>query len=171
MGSFNVTCCVTKTPIVPGDRCIVVGINSKDAYTFICPELVSIDLLTDKFNLKKGVYYDYGRLEGIDEEFVDNSEKLIHEEPINYRFYISHEAWKFGEKLIKNVFNGKAYENCSHNVQILCCLRVFCSQNNFNMFDPSFDNCYGGQCINLKEKKQFNKLRETRMKKLKKCDY
>lgn len=101
MGSFNVTCCVTKTPIVGGDKCVVVRFDAKDPYEFMCSELMFQRIRFNNFKLELGKYYDYGQLEGSDTEFQDNSDDLIREEPVDYTFFISLDAWKFGENLVK----------------------------------------------------------------------
>lgn len=73
---------------------------------------------------------------------------------------------EFGKKDSLNLDGFK--EPGSDNSKVLRHLKHFCVRNNFNMFDPSFDNCYGGQEWHVKEKLQFNKLREKRINKFKK---
>lgn len=186
MGSFDVTCCVTKTPIISGERCHLVILNG--GYHVI--QLLwdnSIRIEFDLWKVFSGKYADYGRIENVDFEFSNNSEK---NKPKNFGFYISDDAWKLGTKLqthklfkyhvkrlddqltvkmIRLTDDSGSPKNLDH-IKIVSVLNLFCKLNNFNMFDPSFVNTYAGQSFCVDEKEMFNKLRTQRVNKLKKIE-
>ena len=182
MGSFNVTCCVTKTPIDCGEVCHLIvfkGLGQKDLIYSETLGMMNIERHLE--DVIHGEYSDYGELrtkKGQKKyEFHDNSDPSNSKQ---FAFYISDEAWKFGKSLItdKDYEDMIEHHKSSYYVigdkkfdeekQILICLRLFCSLNNFNMFDVSFQNTYGGQDFEIEEKDRFNKLRMERTDKLRK---
>jgi len=212
MGSFNVTCCITKTPILVKEECILLVLNKpKDNDNiFTCGEMSTFIIESYIKDVYKGKYDDYGRLLGnVHPDVTDNDEFV--------GLFISNVAWEYGKKLIDNPsYKGrikyisdrhllrenikslqksliKLNEDDSEKAQIssiadgvkgivgesrlhiedtkvLVCLDSFCKMNNMNMFDPSFENWYGTQSLNIKEKEEWNVLRTKRIEILKQKD-
>jgi hypothetical protein len=205
MGSFNVTCCVTKTPITIGEKCVLILVNKteNDLDTLTCGEMHNFIIESGIKGVYHGKYDDYGRLD-VDHPDCNNDEK--------YRgYFISSDAWELAVELFKNpnykgqlkwiedrfqlkkqiaklmeakkqiessdlakevdvmvsaveAITGGAVGIDEDSAKRLIVLKSFCYTNNFNMFDPSFENWYGSQSLNVREKKQWNKLRNARIK-------
>lgn len=185
MGSFNVTCCVTKTPITPGEECVLITFN-RDVEMFSFLDSQS-SLFGDVDEFYFGQYDDYGNIRGCEHKRIQNDELKLSVDSVR-GFFFSKEAWEFGKSLLNdeeyNRYNEyiekhlsflsiihekrDKFEENLESLKIAFSLRTFCLLNNFNMFDVSFENIYGGQSYNIKEKEQFNTLRVGRMAKFKK---
>lgn len=199
MGTFNVTCCVTKTPILKGEKCVLVVLNNPNKSLLQgakCFDLVFQDSIKDIFFGKNN---DYGRMNSCPYSVNDERENEF------VGFFISRMAWDFGktlkydllgvsnntklaetltslektaailkmpdsekERSLKLAEKYKCWMTYKSETRSLFALESFCSLNNFNMFDVSFNNFYAGQVVSIKEMKQWNKLRHDRIKKLKK---
>ena len=190
MGSFNVTCCVSKTPITVGEKCHLVVFSGIKLMDLVYSESMIFSVASSNdTRVVHGEYDDYGRIKDNKLEFFNNSEP----EDSSFGFYISDDAWELGKSLtgedeysrvskhfrekvrvnhLLDKLDGKTSDQPSgesiDDREVLVVLMTFCNLNNFNMFDPSFQNTYGSQSYSISDKEKFNKLRERRVKMLKK---
>ena len=95
MGTFNLTCCVTKTPIVEGDSCVILLFKPRASDNFMDRDGGLKYAFEDDFvDVYKGTYKGYGKVDSCPiDNLVDSNHYLI--------FAISQEAWEFGIKLSK----------------------------------------------------------------------
>ena len=216
MGTFNVTCCVTKTPIIYDENCILVVFKrtNDDEYDYLSAETSSFLIESHIHSIYMGKYDGYGRLEGLEHPQIEDEGE--------YRgFFFSDHAWNLGIQLVnepefarqmkyiskrfglKNKIDklkntmmscndklsgadeilsiAEGFSNAiglgsstttasEETIKILTCLKSFCLMNNLNMLDPSFENWYGGQSLNVEQKKRWNALRDERISILKKAE-
>jgi len=188
MGSFNVTCCVSKTPIVFGEKCHLIIFSGIDQWDLIYSDsLGNWNISSEKTTIIHGIYDDYGRLKGCNHEFFNNSEPKDR----NFGFYISDDAWKLGEQLIKKRDYERVVSQFRDSIkvnallknrekrftekeiddrEVVIVLSMFCNLNNFNIFDISFQNTYAGQSYCIEDKERFNILRKDRVAKLRESE-
>ena len=194
MGSFYSVCCVTKTPITYGEKCVSIAFKRATTPTeTLLDDIATYHWLVEngEYQVIHGKYDDYGHME--------NGGRL---NGVEYnQFFISNEAWEIGKKLtsdpdysgrmkyiedrfeLKNGINelmkkgellgliGRMKEAFSINdstvsiedIKIITCLNTLCYLNNFNLFESSEVNKYGGQTFNIKEKELWNDLRSKRI--------
>jgi hypothetical protein len=200
MGTFNLTCTVTKTPIIDGDKCVIFLFKPTAAKQFMdrCGGLTWA-FEKDFVCVYKGKYNGYGRVDSCPVENLYDTNQYL-------PFAISKEAWEFGIELsksqeykdtvdhIQNLIDinvqfkkldsmsitgdalvsslkAAAETFCNENIfafgaeyKILSCLDRFCRANHFNMFEQDI---YCSQSINYDDMKQWEKLRNVRIKHLK----
>lgn len=187
MGSFNIPCIVTKTPITPGDECVVVSFDNKNnAFQELIQDGEGFSFLIENYllSVEFGKYDDYGNIEGAEHSVNPHNKQII-------SYAISKEAWDFIERTYLNdEFNSKHkalfkfldlvaerektlgagyFKNLTNikenkqNLNILLGIKDFCYKNCFNPFSLDFENFYCGQQDFKNQKKQWNKLREKRI--------
>jgi len=97
MGSFDVACALTGTPIFPGDPCTMV-IFEKDYDPF---GRLEWDVEYDVEKIVKSKYYDYGSIEPTEDatdeylQSVTNSREDREEDEGRYHIFICKMAWDF----------------------------------------------------------------------------
>jgi len=199
MGTFNLTCCVTKTPIIEGDWCVILLFKVK-AKNDLSDEGDGLRFAFEShfFEIYKGNYEGYGRVSGCPINNLCVSDKYL-------IYAISNEAWEHGivisksdkfknqsvsidntiaanlqfrdamhfemsnpsiEKLkeLADILYRPNWATFGKEYKIMSALHSFCNSNHFNMFIEN--NRYGGQSINSKEMREWNKLRNIRIKNL-----
>jgi len=87
MGCFNVTCCVTKTPIVAHEKCwAILFKEGVDASEFFGAPGSLRDVLSHLERVVAGHYNEYGGLDKLKLNLIGDKEA----------YFVSDEAWQFG---------------------------------------------------------------------------
>lgn len=95
MGSWDVSCALTATPIFPGDECVFVLFNR----TFNPIGHLEYDARFDVELVIKSTYADYGRpanVDGVDPQYLDAVTDCLGrdgQEPGRYFFFVCKKAW------------------------------------------------------------------------------
>ena len=113
MGSYDVACALTGTPIFPGDPCVMV-VFKKD----LDPRgKLEWDAEYDVEKIVKSKYYDYGYVEeteNISEEYIRSVTDSRDEENCHYHIFICQMAWDFAVEMYPSrvrEYDQKLYES------------------------------------------------------------
>lgn len=92
MGCFNVTCCVTKTPIVAHEKCwaILFKDGAEDSEFFGAPGSLG-DVFPHLERVVTGHYNEYGGLDRMKLNLIEDKNA----------YFVSDEAWQFGVQQAK----------------------------------------------------------------------
>ena len=97
MGSWNVTCCLTKTPISPGERCVLLrfvnNAESTEDLQFLDLEGFLENVIPHLISVHHGTYTDYGRISSLKTDVCPLTQDKY------YGFFLSLAAWEFCSKL------------------------------------------------------------------------
>ena len=198
MGTFNLTCCVTSTPIIDKEKCTIL-LFKPEVKDEIADPCNGIKWAFEKgfIDVFYGKYKGFGKVSGCPvNNICDTNQYLV--------YCICKSAWEYGIELTKSDSFKSQLEHINKTINlafriqeidkkslpnndfvnacnklesilsldnyigfgkeftIMSALNSFCYNNHMDMFVES--NRYGGQYMGLKEKKEWQKLRDERIK-------